>query len=204
MLNFIKSHKKTTAFSFLSVLFLLACFFSRPLTYLALDFYDAYITPYNGQCAYRVLNNSCSCSEFFRNIVDKQGVFPAVLAMPKQFYRCNLAFKEIKLRAQEGGSGGKKKRDADDWCCLGCKVTGGVCCIGGAAAALYYFFNPDQEELRKAPSEDVSDKWNSTDNESDNNGQLDLSRTLLDTRDDESDIDEEDDFSLPLLEPEDE
>lgn len=112
MLNYIKRHKKTTVFSFLSVLFLLACFFSRPLTYLALDFYDSYITPHNGECAYRVLNGGCSCSEYFRNIVDKQGVVPAVFAMPKQFQRCNHALTELKLRAEEG-EGGNGDGDGD-------------------------------------------------------------------------------------------
>ena len=132
MLNYIKRHKKTTAFSFLSVLFLLACFFSRPLTYLALDFYDACITPYNGQCAYRVLNGSCSCSEYFRDIVDKQGVVPAVFAMPKQFQRCNHALTELKLRAEEGEGGdenGKgKSNKIRNWVIGG--TLAAVCCCG--------------------------------------------------------------------------
>lgn len=102
MLSFIQRHKRLMMVCcFLSAVVLLTCVFSRPLTYLALDVYDTYITPYNGECAYRVLNNKCSCSEFFRNNVDEKGVISAIAAMPEQFHRCNLAFHELKLRSEQ-------------------------------------------------------------------------------------------------------
>lgn len=102
MSSFIHKHKKiTVVFGVLFAAFLTSFIFARPLTYLALDVYDAYITPYNGECAYRVLNNGCSCSEYFRDIVDKKGVIPAIAAMPEQFYRCNMALQDLKLKAQE-------------------------------------------------------------------------------------------------------
>lgn len=191
MLSFIKRHKKATIFSFLGMLLLLVYTFSRPLTYLALDFYDAHITPYNGQCAYRVLNNSCSCSEYFRNIVDKKGVVSAVFAMPKQFYHCNLAFKEIKLRAQEGGSGEEKKMDADDWCCLGCGLGSAACC----ATILFGPYLAEQTNTQSGSDSnngDSTDKEYNTDKKQDNSPQSD-------TTDYESDTDEEEEYSLPLL-----
>ena len=73
----------------------------KELAQLVLDIYDAYITPYNGECAYRVLNNDCSCSQYFRNVVDKEGVIPAIAAMPEQFHKCNMAFQELKLRSEK-------------------------------------------------------------------------------------------------------
>ena len=141
MLYFIKRHKKVAVCSLLCALLLLACIFSRPLTYLALDFYDAYITPYNGECAYRVLNGGCSCSEYFRDIVDKEGVVSAVCAMPKQFSRCSIAFNEINLRAEDGerGKGGNKKYK---WIACG---SAAVCC--GLSIPIF-------DEKRTSSSED--------------------------------------------------
>lgn len=154
MLNFIKSHKKTTIFSFLSVLFLLACFFSRPLTLLALDFYDTYITPHNGECAYRVLNGGCSCSEYFRDIVDKEGVASAVCAMPKQFHRCYLALKEIKLRAEEGDDGDGNGNGKWKWKHKKRDLT-----IGGAAAAICCgVFGPWLKEKTSSSENDTASK----------------------------------------------
>ncbi|MBR0237294.1 MAG: membrane protein insertion efficiency factor YidD [Thermoguttaceae bacterium] len=197
MLNFVKKHKKTMIFSFLGVLLLLAFFFSRPLTYLALDFYDAYITPYNGHCAYRILNNSCSCSEYFRNIVDKQGVFLAILAMPKQFHRCNLAFNELKLRAQEGGSEEKSTMDAGDWCCLGCGIGTTACCAT-------VFLAPFLEENGNGSSKGVSNNGDSTTNEYNADEQQDISLPQSDMTDSESydsSDSEPQELSLPMLEP---
>ena len=154
MLSFIKKHKKATIFfSFLGML-LLTCFFSRPLTYLALDFYDAYITPHNGDCAYRVLNGGCSCSEFFRNIVDKQGVVPAVFAMPKQFHRCYLALKEIKLRAEEGEGGNGDGDGKGKWKNKKRDLT-----IAGTAAAICCgLFGPWCKEKTSSSENDAASK----------------------------------------------
>ena len=102
MLSFIQRHNRLIIVcGFLSAIVLLICVFSHPLTYLALDAYDTYITPYNGECAYRVLNNKCSCSEFFRNNVDeKRGNF-CNCSNARTVSSLQPCISELKLRSEQ-------------------------------------------------------------------------------------------------------
>jgi len=93
MFQFVKKHRKYLILT-ISMLILSGIIFARPLTFLALDFYDAYITPYNGQCAYRVVTGGPSCSEYFRHEVEEHGVLQALSHMPTQFKRCQKAMHE--------------------------------------------------------------------------------------------------------------
>jgi putative component of membrane protein insertase Oxa1/YidC/SpoIIIJ protein YidD len=63
--------------------------------------YQKYVSPYKGFCcAYRKLHGSESCSEFFRQTVQIQGLAAAIPLFQERLAACKQAHLTLKVRAQ--------------------------------------------------------------------------------------------------------
>jgi uncharacterized protein len=66
----------------------------------AIGVYQRYISPYKGFCcAYRAHTGKRSCSAYGRAVVQKLGLLALLAALPKQFERCQVAYRNMAASA---------------------------------------------------------------------------------------------------------
>ena len=73
-----------------------------------ISFYQKYISPVKGySCAYRVLHNDLSCSDFCKNEIRLLGVLKGIKNTFKRFDECKLAALSIKNITKQMGEKAK-------------------------------------------------------------------------------------------------
>jgi len=90
----------------------------------AITGYQKYISPRKGfSCAYRVLQNSDSCSQYIKKLIAKYGIIDAIPLARKRLKACRNAYIILKSETHEGDHHHNKRN-------CGCLSNPKSCCAG--------------------------------------------------------------------------
>jgi putative component of membrane protein insertase Oxa1/YidC/SpoIIIJ protein YidD len=86
---------KTKLIVFILFSFIVLFFAAKPVALTSIKFYQQFISPYNGSCAYRYATGGLSCSTFAYQKISSDGVLSTLIAMPQRFRLCHETYEKV-------------------------------------------------------------------------------------------------------------